>query len=313
MKYRRYIKNSTDVSAIGVGAWQFGHNSGWKSMSEKEAIDMVGYALDHGVNFFDTAPNYGLGTSEERLGPALQGVDRDRIVINTKFGHHVSGDTNFDAGLIRKSLEGSLRRLQMDHVDSLILHNPPAALLDGGQCDHYEVFERLIDEGKIKAYGASLDTAADMRLLMHTTRSQVIEAFFNILHQDTAQAFDLAVEQEVAIIVKIPLDSGWLSGKYSSESTFQDIRSRWSKADIRTRARLVERVKSILNATDDLAQKAIAFCSGYTAVSTVIPGNASIAQMQQNVDSIGQAMPEELIGRLEQFYREEVMPLSIPW
>jgi aryl-alcohol dehydrogenase-like predicted oxidoreductase len=313
MQYKKYIKDETAISEIGLGAWQLGNNSGWQSMSENEAIALVEKSLEYGINFFDTAPNYGRGSSEERLGKALKGIDRNKIVINTKFGHTDSGKTNFDSGYIRESLEGSLKRLQVDYVDSIIIHSPPIEYLDGTKNDHYEIFERLIEEGKIKAYGASLDTYESMQLLMNTTNSGVIEAFFNILHQDTALAFDLAKKKEVGIIAKIPLDSGWLSGKYNAESTFQDIRRRWSKQDIQTRAHLVDKVKEIVHAEENLAQKAISFCLGYESVSTVIPGNINIAQLTSNVESINNPMSKEIIKKLEEFYLNEVKPLNLPW
>lgn len=313
MKYKRFIENEALVSEIGLGAWQLGNNSGWQRMSEKDAAELVEKALEFGINFFDTAPNYGYGTGEDRLGKALKGVDRSKIVINTKFGHTDSGITNFNADYIRESLDGSLKRLQVDYVDSLIIHNPPSEYLDGNKNDHYGILERLIEEGKIKAYGASLDTYEDMKLLMNTTNAKVIEAFFNILHQDTSRAFAMAIEKEVGIIVKIPLDSGWLSGKYTSESTFHDIRSRWSRQDIQTRARLVNSVKEIMQSKDDLAQKAISFCLAYDAVSTVIPGNVNIAQLTSNVESINSPISKGLVEKLEGFYLNEVMQLSLPW
>ena len=313
MKYNRYIENAPHVSEIGLGAWQLGKDSGWQGMSEKEAIELVHHALDFGINFFDTAPIYGYGSSEERLGKALKGVDRNTIVINTKFGHSSSGATDFESSSIRESLEGSLKRLHLDYIDSLIIHNPPLSYLDGNKNDHYEILERLIDEGKIKAYGASLDTYEEMQLFMTTTNAKVIEAFFNILHQDCARAFDLAKEKRVGIIAKIPLDSGWLSGKYSAESTFHDIRSRWSKEEIQVRAKLVDRVKEILNPNDNMVQKAIAFCLGYDGVSTVIPGNVHLAQLTTNVESTKHPISKELISTLEEFYRTEVEHLSLPW
>jgi len=313
MKYNRYIMGTTPVSEIGLGAWQLGNNSGWQGMSEKEAMALVEQSLEYGINFFDTAPNYGRGSSEERLGKALKGIDRNKIVINTKFGHTDSGVTNFDSSYIRESLEGSLKRLQVDYVDSIIIHSPPVEYLDGAKNDHYAIFERLIEEGKIKAYGASLDTYESMQLLMNTTNAGVIEAFFNILHQDTARAFDLAMEKGVGIIAKIPLDSGWLSGKYNAESVFQDIRKRWSKQDIQTRAHLVNRVKEIVHAKDNLAQKAISFCLGYDAVSTVIPGNINITQLKTNVESINNPISKETIKKLEEFYLNEVKQLKLPW
>tara|TARA_R110000868_G_scaffold238820_6_gene493306 strand:+ start:12335 stop:13276 length:942 start_codon:yes stop_codon:yes gene_type:complete len=313
MKYNRYIKDSALVSEIGLGAWQLGNNSGWQSMSEKDALELVEKSLEYGINFFDTAPNYGFGTGEERLGKALKSVDRSKIVINTKFGHTDTGITNFNSDYIRESLEGSLKRLQVDYVDSLIIHNPPFEYLNGNKNDHYEILERLIEEGKIKAYGASLDTYEDMKLLMNTTNAKVIEAFFNILHLDASRAFDMATEKEVGIIVKIPLDSGWLSGKYNAESTFHDIRSRWSRQDIQTRAHLVNRVKEIVHAKNDLAQKAISFCLAYDAVSTVIPGNVNIAQLTSNVESVNNPISRELVEKLEDFYLNEVKQLNLPW
>lgn len=313
MKYNKYIKDSIQVSEIGLGAWQLGINSGWQSMSENEAIMLVEKAIEYGINFFDTAPNYGHGTGEERLGKALKGIDRNKIVINTKFGHTDTGITNYNSDYIRESLDGSLRRLQVDYVDSLIIHNPPSQYLDGNKNDHYEILEQLIEEGKIKAYGASLDTYEDMKLLMNTTNTEVIEAFFNILHQDASRAFDMAKEKEVAIIAKIPLDSGWLSGKYNSESTFDDIRSRWSRQDIQTRAQLVKRVMDIIESKNNLAQKAISFCLAYDAVSTVIPGNVNVDQLKSNVESVNNPLPKEIIEKLEKFYHSEVKDLNLPW
>jgi aryl-alcohol dehydrogenase-like predicted oxidoreductase len=313
MKYKKYIKQSPPVSEIGFGCWQLGVNSGWKNLTDEEATNMINKSLDLGVNFFDTAPNYGHGTSELRLGKALKKTDRSKIVINTKFGHTDSGKTNYSSKYIRESLEGSLKRLQSDYVDSIIIHNPPSEYLDGNKNDHYEILEKLMDEGKIKAYGASLDTYSDMKLFMETTRCEVIEAFFNILHQDSARAFNLAKEKEVAIIVKIPLDSGWLTGKYNEESIFNDIRKRWTSNDIKTRAKLVNKVKNIIGEDMNLSHAALSFCLAYDAVTTVIPGNISIAQLENNIDSITKPMSKELVKKIEKFYQDEVKELKLPW
>lgn len=313
MQYRKFFQGSKDISAIGIGAWQLGINSGWQGMSETEATYLVHQALDAGINFFDTAPNYGHGTSEERLGRALHNTDRSKIVINTKFGHTASDTTNYSARSIRESLEGSLQRLQTDYVDSLIIHNPPSHYLNGQQQPHYELLEQLKQEGKIKAYGASLDTYDDMKLLMDTTGAQVIEAFFNILHQDAARAFPLAKEKGVGIIVKIPLDSGWLTGKYHAGSTFTGVRSRWSTADISTRAQLVDKIKDIIGEEYELAQAALAFCLAFDAVSTIIPGSLNPQQLQQNLQCLDISLPPAIVAQLETFYRQEVASLQLPW
>lgn len=313
MKYKNYIKDCPKISEIGFGAWQLGRSIDWKTMTESEAIFLVHTAIDLGVNFFDTAPNYGYGTSEERLGKSLSRTDRSKIVINTKFGHTHDGKINFESDNIVKSVEGSLRRLKTDYIDSVIIHNPPAKYLDGNKNDHYEIFEKLITEGKIKGYGASLDTFDEMHTLISTTNSKVIEAFFNILHQDTARAFKIASENAVKIIAKIPLDSGWLSGKYNAESKFDDIRSRWSLKDIKIRAGLISKIRALLPDDIDLAQTAISFCLSYDAVTTVIPGNKNIKQLAQNIESVNNPISKEVVQKLEKFYEEEIKKLKIPW
>jgi aryl-alcohol dehydrogenase-like predicted oxidoreductase len=313
MKYNKYTKQTPLVSEIGMGTWQLGSGSDWKAMSEKAAIEMVHKALASGINFFDTAPNYGNGTSELRLGKALKGSDRSKIVVNTKFGHTDSGETNYNSDYIRKSLEGSLKRLQLDYVDSLIFHNPPYEYLDGHHNDHYEILEKLKDEGKIIAYGASLDTYKEIKLFMETTNGEVVEAFFNILHQDVARAFDEASKKGIGIIAKIPLDSGWLSGKYHADTTFNDIRKRWSKEDIKTRAALINSIKNMIGKDGNLAQTALSFCLAYDAVTTVIPGNATMAQLERNLESTSKPMSIELLRKLEDFYQHEVKELQLPW
>ncbi|KQC33476.1 oxidoreductase [Nonlabens sp. YIK11] len=313
MKYKKYIAGAVPVSEIGLGAWQLGAQSGWKNMSERDAIRLVQEATDLGVNFFDTAPNYGHGTSEERLGKSLKNVNRSDIVINTKFGHSKEGQINFDAANIRTSLEASLKRLQTDYVDSLIIHSPPASYLDGFKNDHYDILEQLVIEGKIKGYGASLDTYEDMKTLMDTTNAKVIEVFFNMLHQDTAKGFDQAQKQNIGIIAKIPLDSGWLTGKYSAHSHFDGIRSRWSPKDIETRALLVEKIQSIVGDEHSLLESALAFCRSYDAVSTVIPGTTSVEQLRRNVESTRISLPASTIKDLEDFYDKEVAHLQLPW
>ena len=266
-----------------------------------------------GINLFDTAPIYGLGSSEKRLGKALDGNDRSKLVINTKFGRDHQGKTDFSPESIRESIDGSLTRLRVDYIDSVILHNPPFQLLNGNECPHYEILERLVEEGKILAYGASLDTHEEFDLLMETTGSMVAEVFFNILHQDVAQSFAKAREKQIAIIVKIPLDSGWLTGKYNAESTFDDVRGRWTKSDIETRAMLVDKIKAIIGVDTDLIHAAITFCLSYPAVSTVIPGNTSITQLRQNLMSLQNRVPPKLVNELENFYLDKVKHLNLPW
>lgn len=295
-----------------MGTWQLGTGNDWDSIDESEAVRMIHTALELGINFFDTAPNYGLGSSERRIGKALAGIDRERFVINTKFGHSANGSLNFDADAMAGSLAGSLERMRLDHVDSIILHNPPREILEG-KTEHFNILEALKDEGLIRAYGASVDTYEDMMLLMDNSDSEVIETFFNILHQDTARAFDTALKNDIAIIAKIPLDSGWLSGKYHSGSTFDDVRARWTKEDIKIRAALVDRIREIIGRDRDLVQSALSFCLSHEGVTTVIPGSSSVSQLKQNAGSSSDLLTEGQILELKKFYQEEVKPLGLPW
>ncbi|MGV6846575.1 MAG: aldo/keto reductase [Lutibacter sp.] len=313
MKFNKFINGTPSVSEIGFGAWQIGKNSGWKSITEKDAIRLVHKSIELGVNFFDTAPNYGYGSSESILGKALNSFDRSKIVINTKFGHTVNGKTNFDSSYIKKSLEGSLKRLKVEYVDSLIIHNPPKKHLDGRYNKHYEILEKLKDEGKIKEYGASVDTAEEINILLNTTKSKVIEVFYNILHQDVAKSFPLVEKKEVGVIGKIPLDSGWLTNKYNENSVFNDIRSRWSKYDISTRAKLVNRINEIVGKNHSLSQLAISFCLAQPNISTVIPGSLNLQQLNNNINAASLNISKNMVTKLQLFYEEEVKPLNIPW
>ena len=312
MKYRPYLEGGIEVSELGFGAWQLGVESGWSAVSESESERMIRTALDHGVNFFDTAPTYGKGTSEERLGKVLGTLDRGSFVVNSKFGRLHSGVVDFSAGRIRETVEGSLKRLQLDCLDSVIIHSPPRELLDGNKTDHYAILERLQEEGKIRAYGASIDFAEEITTLLETTGAKVIQSFFNILHQDCKGAFDLVQEKGATVIAKIPFDSGWLTGKYSAESRFTGVRARWSNDEIRQRAQLVDRVRDIVG-EERLKSAALSFCTSFDAVSTVIPGAVSEAQLRTNIETIQYRLDDTTRQALEAFFEEEVRALQLPW
>lgn len=313
MNYRNYLKGGIEVSELGFGAWQLGVESGWKAVSEATSERMIRTALDNGINFFDTAPNYGHGTSEERLGKVFKTLDRSAIVVNSKFGRLDDGTVNFSADQIQGSIERSLNRLQVDHLDSVIIHSPPSGLLDGNQNDHYAILERLQDEGKIRAYGASVDFEHEIKTLLETTNAKVIQSFFNILHQDCKGAFDLVKTKEATVIAKIPFDSGWLTGKYDANSTFDGVRARWSRAEIGTRAELVDRVQDIVGDRESLISTALSFCTSFDAVSTVIPGAISVDQLRMNLRALQDPLSQNLRAELEAFYESEVRPLQLPW
>ncbi len=136
MKHRPFGNTGMQVSEIGLGAWQLA-NPDWGTNDENEALRIVQASLEAGCNFFDTAPGYNHGKSEEFLGQVLKPV-RKEIIICSKFGHSPEWVTDFSTKAIRPSLEGSLKRLQTDYVDILLMHNPPREMMDGRATDQYE-------------------------------------------------------------------------------------------------------------------------------------------------------------------------------
>ena len=155
MKLRPFGNTGMNVSEIGLGTWQLA-NPDWGVHDRTEALRIVQKSLEAGCNFFDTAPAYGGGRSEELLGEGLQSL-RKEVIICTKFGHTAEGATDFSKGTIRPSVEASLQRLQTDYLDIILMHNPPREMMDGRVASHYEEFEKLKVEGVIRAYGVSLD------------------------------------------------------------------------------------------------------------------------------------------------------------
>lgn len=313
MKYNSYTKKTPHISEIGFGAWQLGNGEFWHPMSDDEAIELVHEALDLGINYFDTAPGYGNGNSERLLGKAFKNKDRSKIVINTKFGHTADGEENFSPSAIRAAVEDSCRRLGTDYLDSILLHNPEMHITSGHSKEHYEIFEALKKEGKILAYGASLDSCDDMLAFMEGTDGEVIEALFNINFQDARKAFERAREKDVAIVAKVPLDSGWLSGKYNETSAFEGIRSRWSTKDIVNRSHVIDLIKKIPHESETLTQFALGYCMSYDAVKSVIPGCSNRQQLHNNVGSTKYPLSPEVVKQLEELYEEKIKGMNLPW
>ncbi|WP_280771779.1 aldo/keto reductase [Salipaludibacillus daqingensis] len=311
MEKRSFGNTGKFVSEIGLGAWQLGNGKNENEMTESEGIEIVNKALELGCNFFDTAPNYALGKSEKILGKALKGK-RDQVIISSKFGHHASGEIDFDSTKIENSVDESLSRLQTDYLDCVLLHNPPFEYLNGSS-KHFEELEKLKEKGKIGAYGASVDSSEEMFEVINKTDSQVIEVMFNIFHQDPAKAFQAAHEKGIGLIIKVPLDSGWLSGKYNAQSSFNDIRSRWTPDIIQRRTKMLEETKKYVNANQSLVKKALQFILAYEEVSTVIPGAKSVQQLKENFSASQGSMDEQTFQQLQKMWESHLKDSSLPW
>ena len=313
MKLRPFGDTGMNVSEIGLGAWQLA-NPDWGLEDRDEALRIIQKSLEAGCNFFDTAPGYGSGRSEELLGEGLKSVRKD-VIICTKFSHYSEdGTRDFDAKNIRPVLEGSFRALQTDYVDILLLHNPPRELMDGRVASElYEEVEKLKTEGKIREYGVSLDWREEVDMVVDTTKSKALEVFFNALYQEPLPAFQNASENGVGLIVKVPLDSGWLSGRYRKGHNFGDIRKRWPPEVVARRSELVEQFAKLIPEGTSMAHAALQFVLAQPQVSTVIPGAKSVEQALDNFAAADKQLSPEVVQSMYELWEREIMSDPLPW
>src|ERR1044071_3982702 len=311
MKLRPFGNTGMYVSEIGLGAWQLA-NPDWGISDKNDALRIVQKSLEAGCNFFDTAPAYGRGVSEELLGQALKSVRKD-VIICTKFGHTAEWVTDFSTSAIRPSIEASLRKLQTDYLDIVLMHNPPREMMDGRVASQYEEFEKLKAEGKIREYGVSLDWREEVDMVVDTTQSKALEVFFNALYQEPLPAFQHAYEQGVGLIVKVPLDSGWLSGRYRKGHSFDDVRKRWPPEVIARRSELVEQFAKLVPEGMSMAHAALQFVLAQPQVSTVIPGAKSVEQALDNFAAAEEQLSPEVVQSMVDLWEREIMTDPLPW
>ncbi len=311
MNLRPFGDTGMKVSEIGLGTWQLA-NPEWGVNDEREALRIIQKSLDAGCNFFDTAPVYNHGKSEEFLGRVLKPVRKD-VILCSKFGHSPEGVTDFGKQAIRPSLEGSLRRLQTDYVDILLAHNPPRELMDGRTADQYAELEKLKSEGKVRAYGISLDWQVELEMMIETTSSKAAEVMYNVFYQEPAGAFPKAQEHGVGLIVKVPLDSGWLSGRYRKETKFSDVRNRWPREVLERRSRLIEEYAALLPPGVSLAHAALQYILAQPQISTIIPGAKSVEQALDNFAAAEGRLSPEILATLYAFWERELKSDPLPW
>ncbi|MFA5005944.1 MAG: aldo/keto reductase [Candidatus Izemoplasmatales bacterium] len=309
MTLTKFGKPLIELSRVGFGAWQLA-NPLWGEAGEEESIRLVRSAIEKGVNFFDTAPGYAGGKSEEILGRAI-GSDRGKIAVSTKFGHNPDGSSDWHVAAIEPSLRASLARLKTTYADSLLLHNPPKEILEG-HTNHFEELARLKRLGLIRAYGVSIDTREELKTSLERTDVDVVELLYNVFFQSARDLFEEVRRRRIFLVAKVPLDSGWLSGKYDEQSIFTGIRARWSREVVERRAGLVRKVKDVVG-REDISLDALAFILSYDAVACVIPGIKSHRQMNDNLAALHHPMSVETKRKLEELYDREIRPDPLPW
>jgi aryl-alcohol dehydrogenase-like predicted oxidoreductase len=282
-------------------------------MDDQTALRLIDEAIDGGINLFDTAPNYADTKSERILGKALQNK-RDKVVLVSKFGHTPEGPKEFSVDWFWKSLEASLGRLRTDYLDVLLLHNPPSEIYAGTD-PVWGALEEARVQGKVRHYGASLDLAAEVRACLANTNSEVLEVLFNVFHQDVRSSFGTIRQHGAGVIAKVPLDSGWLTGRFDANSRFEGIRARWSREEIEQRAALVSEIEWLVTDKSELAHKAIAYLLSYDEVSCVIPGIRTRQQLESNLKAANCRLSADDKAKLEGFWDELTDKGSnlLPW
>jgi aryl-alcohol dehydrogenase-like predicted oxidoreductase len=313
MKYRLLGKTGIRVSEIGFGAWAiggpfdlFGMPVGWDAVSDQESIAAMLRARELGVNFFDTSNVYGRGHSEELIGR----LDNQECVIATKVGNSITSNgavKDFSAKHIRESIERSLKRLNRDMIDIYQLHNPPPDVWQGDEV--FEVLNTLKTEGKIRASGVSITSMEEGAHLIENNKVDCLQILFNILNQEPARkVLPLAKERGVGIIVRVPLASGLLTGKFQEGHQFSkdDNRKNYmSSKRLREALDKVNHLKKLIQGSGySLGQVALAFILRSAGVSAAIPGAKTPAQAEQNASASEVVLSDDLFNAIREEFSD---------
>ncbi len=306
MTYRALGSTGIEVSDIGLGCWAIGGTSfrggsptGWAGTDVHQSLDTLKRAWDLGITLYDTADAYGRGKSEVLVGLGLYG-HRERAVIATKAGNSLAAPgQDFSEPYIRGALDASLTRLDTDYVDLYQLHGPG---LEAMTADLFALMRDLKASGKIKSWGVSIASADEGRHAIEGG-AEVLQLVYNILTQDIGEAlFPLAQEKGVGIIVRVPLASGWLTGKYDKNTVFpqNDHRSRRFSSDtVHDLAARLDKLDFLLDEAGSMAEAALRFVLSQPAVSTVIPGAKSPEQIAENAKASGKTLSEGALERIK--------------
>jgi len=290
LNYRRLGKSGMMVSEIGMGLWAAGGDA-WGETDDQKILDAVDYALDAGINFFDTADVYGGGHSEELLGKAMQGR-RDKFIVATKIGwFDFDGEKGQSAYTTVEKLiagvESNLRRLDTDYVDVIQSH---IDFRDPTMEVFLEGFQQLQRDGKVRAYGVSTSNFEYLQAFNADGNCATLQIDYSILNRTSeADSLPYCQEHNIGVIVRGALAMGILTGKFTPETRFSegDFRARWHENPDEYEIFLddLKKVEALRPLADGrtLAQLALQFVLAHPAVTTVIPGVKNVAQMDANL------------------------------
>ena len=303
------------LGRLGFGGAGIGNL--YRAIPDGQALATVLAAWDAGIRYFDTAPHYGLGLSEQRLGAVLRDKPRDEFVISTKVGRVLEPDSgggqdpegfdvpatsrrvwDFSEGGIRRSIEDSLERLGLDHVDIAYLHDPDVHDLQAGISEALPVLEKLRAEGLVKAIGVGINSAeaalecveaADLDLVMLAGR-------YTLLEQPDVPLLDRCLERSTGVVSVGAYNSGLLARPDVPE----DAHYNYDQAP----PEVLERARALAALCRDfgveLPTAALQFPLRHPAIVNVTAGATSPEQVATNAARMESPVPEELWAALEE-------------
>jgi aryl-alcohol dehydrogenase-like predicted oxidoreductase len=293
MKYRKLGKTDLVVSVVGFGAWQFGGEWG-KQFTQPEVERLLGQAKELGLNLIDTAECYGDHLSESLIGQTIQG-DRDSWIIATKFGHkfhqNFERTEHWSPQEVRQQLEDSLRSLRTDYVDLYQFHSGNNEVFD--QDELWVMLDKQVQAGNIRYLGISISSGLnDTHQVERATEigASTIQVVYNRLARGPEEdVLPLCRKQNLGVLARVPLASGFLTGKYEPGTTFtneSDVRSQHDPEEIQQRLQKVQEIQQT-EVPDgvDMAPWALAWCLQHPAVTCVIPGCKTIEQVESNASA----------------------------
>jgi aryl-alcohol dehydrogenase-like predicted oxidoreductase len=320
MEYRALGRTGWNVSEMGFGSWAIGGDA-WGSTDDREAIAALHRAIELGVNFIDTADVYGDGHSEQ-LVAQVRKSHSERIFIATKAGRRLN--PHEAAGYNRENLtsfvERSLRNLDMEALDLLQLHCPPSEVYDDPKV--FGILDDLVRQGKIRNYGVSVEKVEEALKAIRYPNLQSVQIIFNMFRLKPAEQFFAAArERQVGIIVRVPLASGMLSGKFRRDTQFAESDHRsynrhgesfdqgetFSGVDYDTGLQAVEELRALVPQGATMAQFALRWILMYPEVSTVIAGAKNPQQAEDNTRAADlPPLSEETMQRVRAIYDQYI-------
>ena len=327
MNYRKLGKTGFEVSEIGLGTWQVGGKWG-DNFDHKIANNILNAAIDSGINFIDTADVYGDGDSEKTVGKFIKSRS-ERIFIATKCGRQLNPHTNeaYQPKVLRKFVENSLTNMGLETLDLIQLHCPPTEVYYRPEI--FELFDRLKEEGKILNLGISVEKVEEALKGIEYENVTSVQIIYNMFRQRPQELFfEQAQQKNIGVIVRVPLASGLLTGKFSKTSTFTsgdhrnfnrngeafDKGETFSGIDYETGLAAVEALKAIFRNQENLAPIALRWILMQNAVSTIIPGASNPKQVTDNLEvfnmlNLSNEQNEAVRGIYEKFIKKAVHQL----